>query len=244
MTLLTLGYSSLASRVGNIQPPQLEVDSELLLITQGGGFKAPKGFRSVELDSIGVAKSRNEAIRQAKGKYLVFADDDIVFLDGLADAIRTMETNPQITLLLGKAVSEGGIERKKYPTKARRLGLLNSARAATYEIVVRVDDLRSRGIWFDENFGAGVENYLGDEYIFIADLIRDGAECWYYPFVLAAHPEDSSGARWGTSADRIARAKVFDRVFGNLAWAVRMAFGSRHLARLGLLGYLRFVFGR
>ena len=50
----------------------------------------------------------------------------------------------------------------------------NSAKAETYEIMVRIESIRNAGIKFDENFGAGADNYLGDEYIFIADSIKKG----------------------------------------------------------------------
>jgi hypothetical protein len=135
--------------------------------------------------------------------------------------------------------------RKNYPQEIEVLGLFNSAKAATYEMIVRVADVKRLGARFDERFGAGVENYLGDEYIFIVDLIRAGGRARFLPVTIASHPEVSSGSGWGTQRDRVARAKVFSRVFGPLAPAARLAFGLRRLSELGGLGNLvRFVFGR
>lgn len=254
MTRLTIGYSALSDRVAGIKPP--EGDFDLLLVVQNDGAlnwkdqlpDALKGSRAVtdELKSLGVAKSRNRVIELAETDYLVFADDDIEFVDaGLREAIDYLDNNPQVALVLAQAASPSAGLRKPYPSKQERLTKLNSARAATYEMIIRVSAIKDLGIRFDESFGAGVENYLGDEYIFIADLISAGGKGVFLPITIATHPEVSSGSGWGTERDRKARAKVFTRVFGALAPVVRLAFGIRRLGLLGGLGNLvRFVFGR
>jgi glycosyltransferase involved in cell wall biosynthesis len=246
MKKLTVGYSVLADRAKNITPPQ-NADWELLIITQGG--EAAKRFpqaKQLSLETTGVAKSRNAAIENASGEYLVFADDDIIFSEhGLQEAITYLDQNQDVSLVLCRASDTEGKLRKNYPQEIEVLGLFNSAKAATYEMIVRVADVKKFGVRFDERFGAGVENYLGDEYIFIVDLIRAGGRARFLPVTIASHPEVSSGSGWGTKRDRVARAKVFSRVFGPLAPAARLAFGLRRLRELGGLGNLvRFVFGR
>jgi hypothetical protein len=89
-----------------------------------------------------------------------------------------------------------------------------------------------QGVWhgFDENFGAGVENYLGDEYIFVADLLSAGGKAVFLSRSQSLPTQRSpQGLAGAPSRDRIARAKVFTRVFGALAPLVRLAFGLRRL---------------
>ena len=254
---LTIGYSVLRERIQNITPPVERPDWETVIVVQNPGEKSwqladfPKlkgreDLSAEELQSIGVAKSRTRAIWLAKGEYLVFADDDIVFnKDGLTAAIGYLDSNPKLSLLLAQASDPSGNLRKQYPKSETKLGLLNSARAATYEMIIRVDAVRQFGVVFDENFGAGSENYLGDEYIFIADLLRAGGKGEFAAITIATHPEVSSGSGWGTDKDRIARARVFTRVFGWLAPPFRLAFGVRRLRELGgLRNLLRFVLTR
>ncbi|MGA1024512.1 MAG: glycosyltransferase family 2 protein [Aquiluna sp.] len=256
-TKLTIGYSVLRERIQNITPPVERPDWETVIVVQNPGEKSwqladfPKlkgreDLSAEELQSIGVAKSRTRAIWLAKGEYLVFADDDIVFNeDALEAAISYLDSNPKLSLLLTQASDPSGNLRKQYPKSETKLGLLNSARAATYEMIIRVDAVRQFGVVFDENFGAGSENYLGDEYIFIADLLRAGGKGEFVPITIATHPEVSSGSGWGTDRDRIARARVFNRVFGWLAPLVRLAFGLRRLGELGgTKNLLRFVLAR
>lgn len=262
MPALTFGYSTLASRLSNIQLPDLSshADWDVLITVQSGHeelptaeqlAKAPTG-NNVELLSfagVGVTKIRNQVLKNAKGKYAIFSDDDITFNKaGLEEAVTYLERTGA-GLLLGQAVDETGKLRKSYPSKFETLNKINSAKAATYEMIVNLEQVRSSGVLFDENFGAGAEvTYLGDEYIFICDLISAGVRCDFVPVVLATHPTDSSGSGWGTARDRKARALIFDRAFkGNrtLPYMVRAAFGFRKLGKGLTFGtLLKFIFKR
>jgi glycosyltransferase involved in cell wall biosynthesis len=260
MPTLTVGYSTLADRLSNIQLPDLanNPDWDVLITAQSGNAdmptpeqlaKAPTGERVklLSFSGAGVTKIRNQVLENAQGDYLVFADDDISFDEkGLRQAIQVMEDS-KLTLLLGQAVDETGKLRKSYPAAMQKLTKFNSGKAATYEMLVDVKAVRLSGVRFDENFGAGAEKtYLGDEYIFIADLLTKDQACSFVPVVLATHPTDSSGSGWGTTRDRKARALIFDRVFkGNrtLPYMARAAFGFRKLGKgLTLKTWLQFIF--
>ena len=255
--MLTIGYSTLAARLRNIKLPDLSAhpDWQVLITVQSGSTApadltdSPKGVTVLGYAGSGVTKIRNQVIENSKTKYLVFADDDIEFdLAGLAKAVDYLEQSGA-ALLLGRAVDETGKLRKSYPDKATRLNKLNSAKAATYEMVVNLDLVRKADVRFDENFGAGAEEtYLGDEYIFICDLIAAGMQCDFVPITLAKHPTQSSGSGWGTDRDRVARAKIFDRAFkGNrtLPYLVRFGFGLRKLGKeLSFSDFFKFVFKR
>ena len=257
MIKLTLGYSTLADRVGNIKPPPERPDWNVTIVIQNPENMAWRGeglgelmlrqdLEIHELTNLGVAKSRNQAIWLSKGEYLVFSDDDIRFnVQGLQEAIRFLDDNPEYSLLLGQAVDPNGKLRKQYPKQREELTKFNSARAATYEMIIRVEAIRQLGVWFDEEFGAGAKNYLGDEYIFIVDLLAAGGRAVFMPITLATHPFESSGSRWGSKKDRRARAAIFTRVFGAKAPLIRFAFGLRRLKELGgPLKFFLFVLGR
>ena len=254
---LTLGYSTLAERVATLVEPPSNPNWETVLVVQnpnqidwqGPRFQAlakRQSFRFEELATKGVAKSRNRAIELAQGEYLIFSDDDITFSEqGLKEALEYLDGNPDISLLLGQATDDTGVLRKQYPDQITKLGSLNSARAATYEMIIRVADIRRLGIRFDEDFGAGAKNYLGDEYIFVVDLVRAGGKAIFAPISLAQHPTESSGSRWGSDNDRRARSAIFTRVFGSLAPFVRLPFGLRRRKELGSpKNLLLFVLGR
>lgn len=244
MPILTIGYSSLAERAGNIRYPdnptwqyQQHIQGATTTLSKPNTFY---------LDSKGVAKSRNSAIENADGKYLLFGDDDVLFdISEIQKALDYLDKNPKVSLVLAAAVDETGKLRKNYPDRETTLNRFNSAKAATYEMILRVEHAKELNVRFDEDFGAGAKNYLGDEYIFIADLIKAGGRAVFLPLKIAVHPAESSGSRWGETPDRIARARVFSRVFGKLAVFVRAGFALRRLRELGsLLNALRFTLGR
>lgn len=254
---ITLGYSTTADRVRNVAPPPEDPRLAVIVSVQNpdsvdwrSTLPVPLTSRSdvVLLEQVawGVAKSRNLVLDSTATEYLLFADDDVEFdWAGILEGVALLDADAGADMLLAAARDEHGRMRKDYPSSVVPLTVRNSGKAATYEMLVRVPAVRERGIRFDERFGAGAENYLGDEYIFCADLLRAGGRGLHGPVVVAMHPDDSSGSRWGTDADRRARAVVFDRVFGWKAPAVRLAFGLRRRALLGGIGgALRFTLGR
>jgi hypothetical protein len=202
--LLTIGFSTLADRINNIEPPRISIAHKVFLSIQDpnnsiGPLPTNFKFDSVISTEKGVAKSRNTVLRNANTKYLLFADDEIVFLDrGVKLAIEYLEENPECDMILAQAIDTTGALRKRYSKKQVQLSKFNSAKAATYEMIVRVDTIKSKHVYFDEKFGAGVSNYIGDEYIFITDLINKGGSAMFLPITIAIHPKDSSGSLWGT----------------------------------------------
>jgi hypothetical protein len=244
---LTIAYSVLAEGLSRITLPAPHADTEILVIVQGEGGSDPvrDDVRVIRLDSRGVTRSRNEAVRQAAGGILVFGEEDVVFTrDGLDDILAIFDDNPRIAVVLARAEDETGALRKRYPAYREPATVWNSARVGTIELAVRPAELIRKGVLFDENFGAGSANYLGDEYILVADANRAGLRCEYFPITMAVHPRESSGIGFGSAADARARSRVFDRVFGWLAAVPRALLWARNPFRFGSLGNgLRFVFG-
>lgn len=247
---LSLGFSALAERANNIKFPKMQQNREILVVVQNPNNIQyeikEENARVIELQNRGVAKSRNSVLKNANSKYLIFGDDDIEFDEsGLQKLIEYFETHPECSIIMAQTTDETGTLRKTYPNKQHRLTKLNSAKAATYEMMIRVAAIRDKGVRFDENFGAGVPNFLGDEYIFIADAIDQGLQGVFLPIRIAIHPKDSSGSTWGTKRDLSARAAVFSRVFGIAAPVFRALFLLK--SRKGSVGFvnaLRFIFGK
>jgi len=244
---LTIGYSTLATRANNIK---FSTSVNNLVIVQNPDLMSipnfPVGIQSIELRNKGVAKSRNAAIANTETEYLLFGDDDIEFNEtGITSAVNFLNANPSVSILLMQAVDETGTLRKSYPSNAHKLKLTNSAKAATYEMMIRVADIKAADVKFDENFGAGAGNYLGDEYIFIADALRSGLIGSFQPIVIAIHPSESSGSLRNSTIDRSARAKVFSRVFGIWAPVMRTLFLVKPpFKKFGLANSILFIIGK
>lgn len=231
---LTIAYSTLFPRAGQIQFPAPCERTEILVLLQGAPPDAPpvsqrSDIREIRLQGFGVARSRNAAITQARGRYLLFADDDIRhFPEGVARMQAALERDTNTVLLAGCSCTPDGRPRKRYSRTPRRLHLFNSARFGTVEMMIRLDPIRALGLRFDESFGAGTENLIGDEYVFIADVLRAGLQARFLPEMIAVHPADSSGLDWSGKKAMRARGAVFRRVFGMASPFVAAAFALRH----------------
>lgn len=251
---ITIGYSTLASRVENIVFPTIQISHEILISIQNPDsikYTIPPSsvqVSVVESRETGVAKSRNKAIENTSTDYLIFADDDAtIHPEGLTRVVEYFEANSECDLVTGTTTNEFGVPRKRYPVASQGLTLLNSAKVGTIEMAIRVASIKRFGVRFDENFGAGSANKLGDEYIFISDLLRAGGKGVFLPIAIASHQDESSGTNpAGKESPEIlaARAKVFTRVFGWKAPVVRAAFYLRREKSMrDVAGFLRFVRG-
>ncbi len=248
---LTVGYSTLATRAGAIELPPARADIEILIVVQD----APPGFdlgvadrsdvRVVLDDGIGVARSRNVVLDEAQGRYVLFGDDDATWLvDGIDELMGHLDRSPRTSIVQGRVADESGRLRKRYPDRVTRLHRWNSAKAGTIELMVRRSDIVEHRVRFDEGFGAGAVNHLGDEYIFIADALRAGLRGEFVPVTVAVHAAESSGLVGGTVEDARSRSAVFERVFGRLAPMPRLLFLLRRPKRFGSVALgCRFVLG-
>lgn len=162
-------------------------------------------------------------------RYVLFGDDDVeVQWDEIAAAVARMRERG-LAVALGYGVDAAtGTSRKRHPADYRPLSVWNSARAATYEMVVDVEQLRAAGVRFDERFGAGADLPLGDEYIVIVDALRAGLTGESMPLAFGVHPHVSSGSNWNDERHTRSRSAVFARVFGAGGYPVRAAFALRH----------------
>ena len=246
MNKVTIGYASLADRVKNIK---FLPDYPNILVVQNPNqisFEMPKApnLKTIMLNNKGVAKSRNQSLKHCETEYLLFADDDItIHTQTLEKAVQYLEENSDCDILLMQTADPDGNLRKTYSKSKQKLTRFNSAKAATYEMMVRVAEIKKYGINFDENFGAGAPNYLGDEYIFITDLLKVGAKGVYLPMVIATHPIESSATPWSDNRALKARARIFTRVFGPIAPLVRLGFILKARQNVGLIGVIKFVIG-
>jgi hypothetical protein len=112
-------------------------------------------------------------------------------------------------------------------------------------MMVRASSAKVRQIKFDEEFGAGTKNFLGDEYIFITDLLKIGGNAVFLPITISIHSSQSSGVALYDQTAMQVRARVFDRVFDFWAPLVRALFFIKNSQKIGNLRYfLKFIEGK
>lgn len=144
--LLTVGYSCLAERVGNITWPDPHDDFESIMCVQDGPpDPLPDFARLVEVGGRGVAKSWNAAIDAARCSFLLFCDDDVsIDMTGVHRGVEHLRRTGH-AIALGRGVDPSRQPRKSYPSTTTRLTKFNTAKPATYEMLVDLNQVRSAG---------------------------------------------------------------------------------------------------
>lgn len=242
MPILTIAIATTLTKIGSIELGNLPQDTRwrYAVFCQGGEpemrFARPDISLTV-LDGTGAANSRNAALAACETELLLFSDDDVRLLpEGLSALIDAFLVEPGLALVAGRTLREDGRPERLYPAREQRLTLFNSAHIGTVELATRPARIRDADVRFNERFGAGTDNPLGDEYIFVVDCLRAGLDGRFMPISIAVHRGASSGADFRSATLTQARARVFEHVFGvGASVPIKLAFFWRHRRRFGSL---------
>jgi hypothetical protein len=191
---------------------------------------------------IGAARSRNAALAQASHELVLFADDDLIFHCDSYTALRArFAAEPSLDIVCGRVLGADGQARKAYGSAGRRITRANCAKVGTPEIALRLAPLRAKNLRFDETFGAGTRRWLGDEYIFLCDCLKNGLKGRHLDLAFATHCAQSSGFAQGQEALMIRRQALM-RALGKWAGPARLGFALKHWRSFSELPtFLRFI---
>ena len=142
----------------------------------------------------GLSKSRNLALKNAIGKIVLIADDDVIYMNDfdtkIIQAYNQYDNKAVISFCIEKP---NGLLFKKYsPNAKKNLSLMELFNVLSIEISLNKLILDKLGITFDENFGLGSEFQMGEEAIFLSDIKEQNQQVAFVPSVIAIHPEISS----------------------------------------------------
>lgn len=141
----------------------------------------------------GLAVSRNIGLKNCKTPYALIADDDVEYIPaGIEELLAILQRRSVDFVLCKIRTPDDEPEYKSYPTEPYRIGELKHW-VSSIEIVVDVEKLREKDIYFDERFGLGAKLDRGEEEVFISDLIKNKWKGFYFPIYIVKHPYLSSG---------------------------------------------------
>ena len=212
--VLTVAIATTSARLGQINLSDLPAQSGVIYhIWVQGAKTVPIATRTdITISAApgkGAAANRNTALAATRTSLLLFADDDLVFsAAGHAALIARFATRPTADFLIARLEDETGRLRKRYSADGRQVRWWNCGKTGTPELALRPGRVREKALQFDTRFGAGMPNYLGDEYIFLCDALRAGLRGEHAAIVLASHPGESSGTKSGIELMAIRRAAL------------------------------------
>lgn len=238
---VTLAVSTMGVRAERLHLPEARAGMDYLVLVQAPvspaittRFAGRSDVRVVILDTLGLSKSRNAALKQAEGDLIVFCDDDLALeVDGIAALARVFEGDPDLALAAGWRGKGSGEVMAGRRARTERLTLFNSGRICAPELMVRRAAFGPNEVQFDTEFGLGARHGLGEEYVFVTDALKAGLKGMSLPIVTGQHDDISTGGDWDDPALMRGRQQVLVRVFGPWVWAIRPVYAWRHRRRLG-----------
>lgn len=145
----------------------------------------------------GLSKSRNLALKNALGKILLIADDDVVYKNDFHSIVlQSYNKYPKKAVISFSIEKPNGTLFKKYLPKIKlNLSLLELFNVVSIEISLNKSILDEIGVVFDENFGLASQFSMGEEAIFLSDIKYKMGQIAFVPAVIATHPEVSSNEK-------------------------------------------------
>lgn len=234
---VTIAISTLGDRLSSLPYLPSPGIRYLLLVqspVEGLALPTDPSVKVVYLDSLGLSHSRNAALTHCETDFLLFADDDHVLdIAGIQALAGVLELDRCLSFAVGQRSRS---PKDPFPTQSEMMSRWNTGRVCAPELMVRVADIQRRGVNFDIEFGVGAPHPLGEDYIFVTDMLAAGCKGRRFPIHTGRHEGRSSGDDWHSPIILRARQAVLQRVFRRIHIPVRIAYTMRHWHKFSSIG--------
>ncbi len=150
----------------------------------------PRGtVRMFSTTQRGLTRSRNMAVKNARGDVCLLCDDDEEFVPDFDQKIlQWYEKLPQADVVIFKMLGR----EPSFPDKVMELKFPQTMKVSSWQISFRREKLLQSGVRFDELLGAGTGNGAEEELKFLLDCQRAGLRIWYVPLEIASVKQQAS----------------------------------------------------
>ncbi len=151
--------------------------------TKNNGITIKNGNQKIySYNEIGASKNRNRLLENATGDICIFADDDIVFIEGYETIIqKEFEKNADAEIIIFYVENKNKNREKNKKIGNKKINKINLQKIRTYEIAMKhetINKINNMNIKFDVNFGPGGIFKKGEETVFISDLLNAGIKIY------------------------------------------------------------------
>ena len=183
-----------------------------------------KGEHTVKMittNTRGTSINRNLAIMYSNAEYVIFSDDDQVFVDGYEQIIEDeFKKCPKADAI--KFYCESTNKKRplsfKQPSRLKRVGKKEIMSAGVHLLAIKRQFLLDSHLSFQINMGPGKEIYCGEDSAFLSDFIESKGKIYVSPKLLGyVEQTDSSWFEGITERYLNAMGYVYARIYGKLA---------------------------
>lgn len=151
-----------------------------------------QGVEAYAVEERGLSRSRNKAINKATADVCLIADDDMYYTKDYERVVLDTYAKYPDADIIAFFVDSDDERQQKDKLKEGKLNILNTMKIASCNITFRRQSVIEAGIKFDERFGTGTDNYMGEENIFLFDCHKKGMKIYYMPLKIATLKEGES----------------------------------------------------
>lgn len=231
---LTLAVSTLAAQLeaalNVFSKLTVSDDTEFLILVQGKSpecetVSIPAHIRVIQLDTIGLSKSRNAALHYARGNHIWILDNDIVIDDeDVRWVIPRLTDNESLYIGQIRCTDCDGLY-KDYDRN--RKGKLGALRISSIEIIAPRAAISTNGISFNTEIGLGTPYPSGEENLFVLDAIRAGLGISFLGKPIVGHPcllEERKPSQTWTRKPIVQSKGIIARQVGGIAGLALLAW--------------------
>lgn len=139
----------------------------------------------LSFDERGVGLNRNNALHRSTGDILLFADDDMQYVDNYVDLVQeAFKKIPNADGIIFNIVTEGGRVNRRKNSEIKRVHFHNALNYGTVRVAVKRSSILKNRITFSELFGGGAMFSSGEDSLFIWDMLCKGLKLYTYPVTI------------------------------------------------------------
>lgn len=184
------------------------------------------GVRTISLRDKGLSRSRNLALSEATADICIISDDDMAYDNNYESIILDgYRKYPDADIIVFRVDNSDGTTRQ---LRAGRVDFLHSMKVCSVQISFRNKSIHDKHIRFNNRFGTGTENYMGEENIFLADCLKSGLKIYSHPIKISSLTDSNS--TWFKGYDTnyfYVKGKVFHMMSRRLAFLLSLQFAIR-----------------
>ncbi|SDC92257.1 Glycosyl transferase family 2 [Priestia aryabhattai B8W22] len=164
---------------------EMNIQSDAIIINQCDQDKSEKltyrekSVHFYHLNERGVGRSRNTALIKSSADICLFADEDMIYVDGYSEmVIEEFNNHPDADVIIFSLESLNKDKPLSTINKSGRVGRKEAMRYGCARIAFRRNSILRKNIWFSLLFGGGAKYSSGEDTIFLQDCLKKGLKIY------------------------------------------------------------------
>ena len=224
---------------------KMNIGSDVIVCNQGDtDAKAEFEYKSKSVTVLsssdrGVGKNRNKGLFHSTADVVVFADNDVRYVDDYAKTVSEYyEQNPKAEVVIFNfKVKRGDSDFNDVNKKDKKATGRDVTRFGTYAISAKREALLKKRISFSLLFGGGAKYQCGEDSLFLRDCYKSGLKIYLCSKTLGKVEHNES--TWFTGVNEkycYDKGALFGAMFGKTAWVYLLYHAFKHRKTYATIG--------